>query len=45
VRRRQSASILKDLIRRHGGKVAEAAAAAGIDRTYIYRLLRRQGDG
>jgi transcriptional regulator with PAS, ATPase and Fis domain len=30
-------------ILRHHPKVAEAAAAAGIDRTYFYRLLRRHG--
>ena len=32
---------LAALLERHGGRVAEAAAAAGIDRTYFYRLLRR----
>ncbi|WP_346660349.1 sigma 54-interacting transcriptional regulator [Nannocystis sp. RBIL2] len=31
------------LLRLHGGKVARAAEAAGVDRTYIYRLLRRHG--
>jgi DNA-binding NtrC family response regulator len=34
---------LTELLERHGGRVAEAAAAAGIDRTYFYRLLRRHG--
>ncbi|MDC0672433.1 sigma 54-interacting transcriptional regulator [Nannocystis radixulma] len=29
------------LLRLHDGKVARAADAAGIDRTYLYRLLRR----
>jgi two-component system response regulator GlrR len=31
------------LLSRHNGKVAEAAAAAGIDRVYLYRILRRHG--
>ncbi len=31
------------LLERHQGRVAQAAAAAGIDRTYFYRLLRRHG--
>jgi two-component system, NtrC family, response regulator GlrR len=30
-----------ELLRIHGGKVSQAAAEAGIDRTYLYRLLRR----
>lgn len=30
-----------DLLARHGGKVAHAAAAAGIDRVYLYKLSRR----
>jgi two-component system response regulator GlrR len=29
------------LLRAHDGKVARAAEAAGVDRTYLYRLLRR----
>lgn len=32
-----------ELLRLHNGKVSRAAAAAGIDRTYFYRLLRRHG--
>ena len=31
------------LLREHGGKVAQAAAAAGMDRVYLYRILRRHG--
>ena len=31
----------KALLRLHDGKVSRAAAAAGIDRTYCYRVLRR----
>ena len=30
-----------ELLRLHDGKVSQAAAEAGIDRTYLYRLLRR----
>jgi two-component system, NtrC family, response regulator GlrR len=29
------------LLSRHGGKVAQAAEAAGMDRVYLYRLLRK----
>ena len=29
------------LLQRHGGNVALAAEAAGIDRTHIYRLIRK----
>ncbi|WP_428261457.1 sigma 54-interacting transcriptional regulator [Haliangium sp.] len=32
---------VSELLRLHGGKVSQAAAEAGIDRTYLYRLLRR----
>jgi transcriptional regulator with PAS, ATPase and Fis domain len=31
------------LLREHNGKVAAAAAAAGMDRVYLYRILRRHG--
>jgi two-component system response regulator GlrR len=31
------------LLRRHGGKVARAAATAGLDRRYLYRILGRLG--
>jgi DNA-binding NtrC family response regulator len=34
---------LVELLAISGGKVARAAAAAGIDRTYFYKLLRRHG--
>jgi DNA-binding NtrC family response regulator len=34
---------LEGLMRQFPGKVAEAAKAAGVDRVYLYRLLRRQG--
>ncbi len=33
------------LLRKHDGKVARAAAAAGLDRRYLYRILRRHGIG
>ena len=33
----------RGLLRLHDGKVARAAGAAGIDRAYLYRLLRRHG--
>ena len=32
---------VKDLLARHDGKVTQAAAAAGIDRVYLYKLTRR----
>jgi DNA-binding NtrC family response regulator len=31
------------LLREHNGRVAAAAAAAGMDRVYLYRILRRHG--
>jgi DNA-binding NtrC family response regulator len=34
---------LEALLERHRGKVAQAAAAANMDRVYLYRLLRRHG--
>jgi two-component system, NtrC family, response regulator HydG len=34
---------LEEVLRRHGGKVAEAAAQAGIERESFYRLMRRYG--
>ncbi len=34
---------VSELLRLHDGKVSRAAAEAGIDRTYLYRLLRRHG--
>lgn len=33
----------KALLRQHDGKVARAAGAAGMDRAYLYRVLRRHG--
>jgi two-component system response regulator GlrR len=32
-----------DLLARHKGKVTQAAQAAGIDRVYLHRLMRRHG--
>ncbi|WP_255442564.1 sigma-54-dependent Fis family transcriptional regulator [Corallococcus sp. Z5C101001] len=34
---------IEALLRLHGGKVSQAAAAADMDRVYLYRLLRRHG--
>jgi two-component system, NtrC family, response regulator GlrR len=34
---------LRRLLVRHGGQVADAAHAAGLNRTYFYRLLRKHG--
>jgi transcriptional regulator with GAF, ATPase, and Fis domain len=33
----------KALVELHGGRVAAAAAAAGMDRAYLHRLMRRHG--
>jgi transcriptional regulator with PAS, ATPase and Fis domain len=35
------AGYVKDLLARHGGKMTQAAAAAGIDRVYLYKLVKR----
>ncbi len=32
---------VKDLLARHGGKVSQAALAAGMDRVYLHRLAKR----
>jgi two-component system response regulator GlrR len=34
---------VRQLMERHRGDAAAAAAAAGIDRTYVYRLIRKHG--
>lgn len=34
---------LEALLRKHDGRVASAAVAAGLDRAYVYKLLRRHG--
>jgi transcriptional regulator of acetoin/glycerol metabolism len=34
---------VKRLLDRHGRSVAAAAAEAGLDRTYLYRLIRKHG--
>jgi DNA-binding NtrC family response regulator len=31
------------LLERHGGNVAQVAEAAGVDKSYIHRLIRRNG--
>ena len=36
-------SYLEEVLRRHGGRVAEAAAHAGVERESFYRLMRRYG--
>jgi DNA-binding NtrC family response regulator len=34
---------VRRLLERHGRNVAVAAEAAGLDRTYVYRLIRKHG--
>ena len=34
---------LQRLLERHGRNVPAAAEAAGLDRTYVYRLIRKHG--
>ena len=34
---------LRRLLERHGRNVSAAAEAAGLDRTYVYRLIRKHG--
>jgi DNA-binding NtrC family response regulator len=34
---------VRSLLAIHGGRVTEAAAAAGVDRAYLYRLIKRLG--
>ena len=36
---------LEAILARHGGRVADAAGEAGVDRAYLYRLMRRHGNG
>ena len=36
-------SYLEDILRRHHGKVAAAARAAGVARVYVYRLMSKYG--
>ena len=36
-------SYASEILARHRGQVADAAKAAGIDRVYLYRLMRRHG--
>jgi DNA-binding NtrC family response regulator len=36
-------SYIEALLRLHGGKVAQAAAAAKMDRVYLYKLIRKHG--
>ena len=38
-----SANISRRLLERHGRNVSAAADAAGLDRTYVYRLIRKHG--
>jgi DNA-binding NtrC family response regulator len=32
---------VRRLLERHGGNVSRAADAAGVDRTHLYRLIRK----
>jgi len=34
---------VRKILERHAGNVSEAAQAAGVDRTYVYRLIRKHG--
>jgi DNA-binding NtrC family response regulator len=34
---------LRDVIEQAGGNISQAARAAGLNRTYLYELLRRYG--
>jgi DNA-binding NtrC family response regulator len=34
---------LSTLLERHGSNMSQAATLAGIDRVYLYRLIRRHG--
>lgn len=42
-RREVARRYLKEVLRRHGGQVEQAAAHAGVERESFYRLLRRYG--
>jgi two-component system, NtrC family, response regulator GlrR len=35
------AGFVQALLRQHGGKVAQAARASGVDRAYLYRLMKK----
>jgi len=37
------ASSIVDVLERHGRNVPAAAEQAGLDRTYVYRLIRKHG--
>jgi len=42
-RREIARNYLEEVLRQHGGRVADAAAQAGVERESFYRLLRRYG--